>query len=297
MEDCEIPYYVNCGDFISGFPFCEKEDVLEEIREFRENFKALEEKCLIVEGNHDRWYSPFSQKTGYSKKLSKAELVQSVYPSKTIYSNRVFGEDDTYFYQDDLTQKTRFIVLNTHDVPNDVDSAGNPIDTAFEHFVLRQKQLEWFAHKALVLPNEEWAVVLCTHENATVEKRKHLTQAHEAIVGVINAFTSGGKFDIKLPSNVDSALDIDISVDYHGQRGNFTFWVAGHEHKDSIVVENGITSVCILNDSCGAVDRHPYPHFLGMITEHAFDVFIVDRRNRKATAVRIGCGENREFNF
>ena len=53
MFDCSIPYFFNAGDLVSGHGLCPQEELYEEITAYREDFKAIESKCLITLGNHD----------------------------------------------------------------------------------------------------------------------------------------------------------------------------------------------------------------------------------------------------
>ena len=45
MEKCDITFYVNCGDTITGYPFCEKQEIFDELNEYRQAFCDIESKC------------------------------------------------------------------------------------------------------------------------------------------------------------------------------------------------------------------------------------------------------------
>lgn len=70
--------------------------------------------------------------------------------------------------------------------------------------------------------------------------------------------------------------------------------IAGHMHFDGLGATSG--GVPIFITTCdkyvpypGADDYLESQRTLGTITEQAFDVFIVDKKSKKITAVRIGC--------
>ena len=60
---------------------------------------------------------------------------------------------------------------------------------------------------------------------------------------------------------------------------------------------DGMLSTATLNDSIHNAEGSPYKHVKGTDTEQAFDIFTVDKNAHKIYATRIGCGENREFEY
>ena len=213
------------------------------------------------------------------------------------YPNRTFG-DDAYYYTDDYDRKVRYIVLNTHDIPSDeTTEEGFAKYNSFRLFLIRQKQLEWFAHVALDVPSQEWSVVLCSHENAATRSPKHRTHNNPILMGIINAFQNHTSFSMKTQFEDEPFCNADISVDYTDKGGNFIAWVSGHDHRDVIEVIDGVVCTITLHDAVRQ-DGGSYPvRILGTNTEHSFDVFLVNKAKRECKIIRVGYGEDREFTY
>lgn len=297
MDDCGIPYYFNAGDTVASAPFCDPEFIRLEFEESRAAFKAIEDKCLMSIGNHDGVYSTFEEPNDYKENLTKEERFAYFYQWATVYKNRVFGEDYSYYYADDKKNKIRYVVLNTHDIPSDEkDENGFAKYNVFSQYQIRQTQLNWFAHVALDVPDNSWSVVLCSHENDSADEGYH-TANRDLLVGVINAFKTRGKFEGKTDLPEKSWCNASISVDYTNRGGNFIVWVAGHMHEDRMVERDGIVSVCTDSDSCGWASMVKPLHDLGTTAEHRFDVFTINKKEKKVYITRIGFGEDREFRY
>ena len=298
LTACNIPYFINGGDVACFCPYGTKEHLKGEFDGYKRAFRPIEHKCLMVLGNHDGVYSTLPEPHSYAQNITKAETVENGFAFLKQYENRVFGDDGTYYFADDVDAKTRYIVLNTHDVPsNDTDELGRAVYNTFRMFCIRNTQLNWLAHDALALPTSEWSVVLCSHENGTA-KPHHKTRNHSLILGIINAFKRGEKFVGKTEFDDEPYLNAEISVDFTGKGGQFIAWIAGHVHEDLLVNENSIISVSTANDSYGSAAGYLPPHEKDTITEHTFDVFTVDKKAKCVYITRIGgVGTDRIFYY
>jgi hypothetical protein len=298
LTECNISYFFNGGDTVASAPYCDKEFIRSEFVSYEKAFQPIMNKCLMTIGNHDGVYSILPPPHSYRQNLTKAERFEYFFRTGTQYNNRIFGEDYTYFYVDETEKKVRYIVLNTHDVPSDeIDENGYAKYNTFGHFCIRQTQLSWLAHVALNVPSKEWSVVLCSHENATVLKPYHKTRNHSLILGIIDAFRRKKAFHGETDFDDQPYYSAKIDVDFTQGGGNFIAWIAGHEHVDRILSEDGIISVCTRTDSCKNANGVIPPHELGTITEQAFDIFTVDKKRNKVYVTRVGFGEDRQFDF
>ena len=217
-----------------------------------------------------------------------------VFRFETQYSDRVFGPTATYYYVDDKFHKMRYVVLNSHDIPSDErNEKGLPRYDRFRTTAVRQKQMEWFANVALDVPSAGWTVTLCTHENLAKGLEFY---GGEIITGILNAFKNHTKFEGK--TNIGKPeFEVEISVDFIGKGGDFTAWVCGHFHDSVIEVIDGINNISTLNDSLHKPAESPYERKIGTLSEHAFDIFTVDKKKRKIFITRIGAGVDREVEY
>lgn len=296
LFDCSIPYFFNAGDTVSGKGLCEKEDLIKDFVQYRESFSAIEDKCIAVLGNHDMSFSTFEAPAYYAEQMTAEEIYEYIFRPQALYPNRFFGEDGSYYYVDNPSEKMRYVVLNTHDVPSEeLGEDGKPLYNKFRVFSVLQRQLDWFAHVALDVPDDEWSVVLCSHENPCSSEHPDCTPV---IIQIINAFKRHEKLQTKLSfPDAKAYLNVDVSVDYTGRGGNFIAWLCGHIHRDEHVVVDGVTCISTLNDSMGGQDGNNVPHVVGTDTEHSFDVFTVDKKRRIIHVTRVGLGQDREFSY
>ncbi|MBR6748670.1 MAG: metallophosphoesterase [Clostridia bacterium] len=294
LRRCAIPYFYNAGDTISGAGHCLPEDLFLDIDEFRAAFAPVESRCLMVEGNHDTAYSTLGGTRYYAQSLTQAEFNEHFFRCETLYPGRTFGSDGSWYYADDVQHRMRYVILNCHDVPSqEVDAQGVPAYSKFHMCAVRQEQLDWFANVALDVPGQDWTVTLCTHEVPIAECEMY---SGDMILGIINAFRNhtafAGKTDLP-----EAEYNTEINVDYTGRGGNFTLWVGGHTHKDIWGQLEGINCMCCLNDSKHKSAGSPYLRVEGTTTEHAFDVFTVNKKQRKIYITRIGAGEDRVLEY
>ncbi len=302
MDECAIPYFFNAGDIFSGQGICRPEANIAEFIEYRQLFSRIESKCLIVEGNHDAVYSTFEAPDYYAQNLSLAEFYEYYFRFESLYKDRVFGETGTYYYVDDALRKTRLIVLDTHDIPDDsTNDEGRPIYHKFRKSGtgVLESQLEWFANVALDVPTAEWTVVLCTHQPPCYSIPRKEVCNFELIIEILKAFKAHTAFEGDSVFEENRAhYNAKIAVDFTGRGGNFAVWVGGHTHWDDDMVFDGILSVATLNDGMhNEIEDAKHKHIADTTSEQAFDVYTIDKKNHKLYVTRIGCGEDREFTY
>ena len=300
MTECAIPYFFNAGDLFSGQGICKPEANIAEFIEFRKLFSRIEHKCLIVEGNHDAVYSTFEAPDYYAQNISLAEFYEYYFRFEAQYKDRVFGENGTYYYVDDALRRTRLVVLDTHDIPDDsANEEGRPTYHKFRATGtgIMQKQIEWFANTALDVPSPEWTVVLCTHEPPCFTGRDGVC-GYGLIFDILNAFKNHTAFEGSCAyAEPRTHYNSEIKVDYTGRGGNFAVWVGGHTHYDDAKFIDGILSVATVNDGMHNQKESTFEHIAGTVSEQAFDVYTIDRHNRKLYVTRVGGGEDREFDY
>lgn len=246
LTECSIPYFFNGGDIVSGKGICPPELIINDIVEYRRSFRAIEDRCLMVEGNHDTAYSTFKAPVYYAENLSIAEFYEYYFRFMTLYPGRHFGPDRTYYYADNEVTKTRYIVLNTHDIPTDATHPDHkPLYNKFDCYGIRQKQAEWLGKTALNVPDKDWNVFLCTHEPPTVSSGDDsvIICNFRAIADIVNLFRKHKKGKVAEHNSRHPEYDIDLDLDFEERGGNFICWITGHEHIDAIGELEGVKYV------------------------------------------------------
>lgn len=284
------------GDYLYNRVTETKSKVLGEYSCLADSFKRLNVPLFIGKGNHDvNDINPDSD-TEY---LSNEELYKAFLKYSTLRYTGEYGDiDKAYGYFDIPNQKTRYIFVNTVDVP-DRQQANTGISN---------QQLNFIAD-ALRFTDDDWGVVFISHHplqtsdtiNPGGSVANYLNPAHGGtqLLGVINAYRNNTTY-----SDVVSTGDYqyDISVDYSANQSNEVIcMLSGHHHADRYDTVNGI--LMILTTSASYVyqgkdaDGNVISRRHGTRTETSWDIFTIDRLNRTIYATRYGAGTNRQFTY
>ena len=289
---CDIPYFFQGGDVVSGRGIITPEELIEEIRGYKELFYPLQSKCLCAEGNHDRAYSTFLPPAYYVENLKKKEFDDLYFSHIKNDPDKVYGEGG-YYYTDDKKRKVRYIVLNSNDLPNDeTDDRGYAKYNPMFYNGFLQKQIKWFANSALDVPDSGWSVLVCSHISPNGAKYVR-SYNYDLMVGVFEAFGKGIVYEGR-SRNENRLFDAEIVADYTKRGGKVIAWLGGHIHKDEISMVNNVLCIDTAADSAFCSLN---PEKRGTTKEQAFDVFVIEPKSRYGEIVRIGAGEDRSFSF
>ena len=88
-------------------------------------------------------------------------------------------------------------------------------------------------------------------------------------------------------------------IDLKGVQAKVIALISGHEHQDNVKYTAGGTPLIVTDSDCGiqTYKNTKYPYKKGTITEQSFSVFSIDLDNSKIYEVKVGRGEDREFNI
>jgi len=206
-------------------------------------------KIYHAVGNHEY----FSHTTGS----------QLYYDFDSFNDDQIGNLDRHYYYVDNPQQQIRYIILNSFCEMDDTSVGATP---GYE-----QEQLDWLRNVALNVP-AGWTMLIFTHMfyNVTmVENKLSMTAYAQACMAVLDA--------------------------YDGE-GTIAAVIQGHTHRDRIASTHSgipvIITTCDKNgqwvSSTGALDLL-VDRSEGTIREQAFDVMVLNKKERTITAVRIGC--------
>lgn len=171
MGNCNIKYALNCGDMQSRGSLETKEDILAENEQINEMFSPIKDRLLQVVGNHDGAYgwSGGTANSGspYVKQLNENEMFEEYIRANGLNGDVHFDKNSLAFYVDDVSNKVRYIGLDSMNVPNkptDVDENGFALYPKIyvTHFL--QAQYGFLCNDALVtVPSDDWCVVVFGH--------------------------------------------------------------------------------------------------------------------------------------
>ncbi len=296
LRDCSIPYFFDAGDFVSGKAYCPACEIIEDLKETQLLFRDILHKRLVVQGNHDAVFSTMKEPFAYAESIPQSAVYNYIYRYLASYPHICFSSSGMSYYADDIFHKIRYLALNTHEVPSD-DKKENGLQLYNKSCsFFNQKQIEWFVKTALEVPTPDWSIVLCTHE--IFNDSYPDPRGFGLVLDILDAFRRHTSCNIidkcaGLPWN----NNLEISADFNSRGGNVICWVGGHLHYDTIEKHNGIPVISVQNDSLLNSKNSQYTHERGTVSEQAFDIFTVDKSINKVYITRIGCGEDREFEY
>lgn len=261
----DIGYFVCGGDF--PYAYGTKEECIEDTVD---GVKALETvkddlKLFIVRGNHDITIKT-TKETGYT---APYEMTQKIIMEANS-EGAIAHNDKMYYYFDDEENKVRYICLDTCDAPQLGEDAFWGLLYGFS-----SEQADWLINTALNVPGDDWYVIATGHVPCVEEiyaYAEELTNLAEILKDYNN---KRGPFE--------------------NYKGTFVAYICGHNHKDqdatidnTLFISTGTSP--IFNDDVWKREE-------GNISEILMDIFALDKNAKKLYAIRIGAGEDREFNF
>ena len=299
MRRCRIPFFTTGGDNCSQAEEKDPHIFIENMEKVLAHLSPIpHQNILLTVGNHDgeTGSCDYNGETVYYRYQLNNEERSAVFFDwqRESNQNKKFNSDGTYFYMDDPTSKTRFILLNSFwsQWEGDEDGFVPNIEHSFGHTpIFGPQQLKWFAEEALDMPPEYGAVII-THF-APDARDFHVFK------GIVDAFsnqtTYAGSF-----KGVEDFQSTSIAVNYENAYGEIIAVFQGHMHVDTQY--DFFQSVpCINMTTTGAYaavrDENPPDRVKDTASEFAVDAVVIDRESRKIYLTRIGAGEDRVIEY
>lgn len=244
-------------------------------------------------GNHDSGIGQNGNKTPATT-LSETEI-NDLYQSRSRIYDEVRDGDSLYGYKDYPDKKVRLIWLNSFDLPYTLNADGTFKYNFLTQSAYRNDQLNWLASSALILPNNDWQVMIFTHcplpGTFDVAAGQSIVQINStSLVKILNAFQAGVPLVV---SDDDPDFPVVVNADYTAQgKGTIIALISGHIHADGQMVYEGINcietaaSLCYFGDASRVKNTE---------TEDCWDIFSIDTAARKIHAYRFGSGSDRDF--
>lgn len=302
LNDCgKIEFVCFGGDNVGNYPNS-REDHIAMMKDLAARTKDFDMPCLFVQGNHDdnsihgKRADSYVCDTGFE--VTNDIQYDILFSHEEKFENyHSGGEKALYGYYDVPSADTRFVLLNSNDVPYIVNDGVLKYIPQWD-FGYTGKELLWLCEKAL--KNAPKYVIFIEHipfDNAYHSDDVRINS--DALDKITSAFINGEKIHISLE---DDDFGYDIEADFSGERHIVPVRIAGHCHFDSATVDkSGFLSVTTMlagrkNSGVAAdmngvtFEREPYSD-----KESSIDIFTFSPSRGKIFATRYGSGENREF--
>lgn len=244
-------------------------------------FNNIEAFNTQLKGNHDTgtWASDKST-TNLITDAVWANLCMNEFGK---YKGFVIDENNTtcnYFYKDFERQKIRVIALDSLDIPLVVDGVIKYGQTVYG---MQEKQLQWLANTALILPSNEWAVVFISHvPTVSSGGDGQGFKNYSVFSDIVTAFRNGTS-----GTSTSTTTDFEASVTYNfvsQGEGEVICEFHGHTHSD------GNTSDSIVNKLIGFVNSAN--------ANASFDTACIDRTSKVIKTIRYEIvGYDRTINY
>ncbi|HGK7333053.1 TPA: hypothetical protein ACJ511_000120 [Streptococcus suis] len=251
-------------------------------------------KLLYAVGNHD--YNGISFRTDEAKKNNRQWNFSREDVERLLLKDLadiVRPASKHYYYKDFVDTKIRFIVLDTSDVEEQYDSAGNIVTDPLVTYIVRKEQIDWLRRTALQI-EEGWDIVVAMHigiytwedgfaDNSYLHNRS-------AIQEIFRAFNAKSAYAYTIEG--ENSL---TTGDFSASNGKIACVLSGHAHADGHCDKlgfNAIQTVCSYPDIAQKPDRS-----VGDPSEVAVDFVSIDKSARKVTLTRFGYGQNRSYNY
>lgn len=265
--------------------------------------KYVRTAMFMIRGNHDNGAGHQNTEGESADEVLDDNAVKNGFGTKFNYYGEVRDGDSFYFYKDFPDKKVRIIGLDSNDIPLEKkDSTSHyAYDTNTAGF--RAQQLNWFANKALMLPDNTWQVVVFFHipfPNAFGQWAEDNTfkNYHHAIA-ILNAFKNGTSVNINDTSNPDFTIT-GLQADYSKQgQGTLIAVVNGHLHRDDqdTSILNGTPIIEVTTSASFVSSVVNDSKQRNTNDEDAWDIISINTKERKIHCYRFGRGSDRDFTY
>ena len=295
MRACDIPFFVTGGDNSTQSTGFMPDAFEKNVQDVLAQLSPIPRKnILLALGNHDgaTGSKEINGEIYYYRHQLSSEERSRVFFEWQRESNpyKHFDSDGTYYYLDDASTKTRFIILNSFWSEWEGDETGFVSDAQhsfFEYPHFGPRQLQWFAQEALDMPPEYGAVIVAHHAPSAND--------FAVFKGIVDAYSGKGYYEGAY-AGAEEWQATQIAVDYQNAAGEIIAVFQGHLHQDA--ADEVFEDVpCINVTTAGAYwavkGDDAVERVKGTASEFAVDVVRIDRVNRIIYLTRLGAGADR----
>lgn len=277
-------------------------------KEYKQNcFRELRamidrEKYFPVNGNHDDgsiWDKAYINSDKSTNHLTHTELYRLFYNHLPNLGAEFDSENHSLYYMyNDNASKTRYVFLDTGDVPYVFDESGKLKYHAQWLFAMSQKQLDWLVNKALKFDEDGWSVLFVSHSLLLpdeIENPPEISRNMELLRRIVLSYKNGKDYNEQFGSG-DFQRNINAQFSEY-KRGEAIGFFVGDYHYDYIGHYDDIPIILTGNAVMYDKGSKNQKRRDGDASELLFDVITVDKETKAIHIVRVGAGENREAKY
>lgn len=300
MSACDIPFFVTGGDNCTQSTEFMPSDFEPNMQDLLKQLQPIPQKNIILSvGNHDGATGMKPDENGeplyYRYQLNNEERSRIFFEwQRESNEYKHFDSDGTYYYLDDASTKTRYIVLNSFWSLWEGDEDGFVSDVQHSFFQSHRfgpKQLKWFATTALDMPPNYSAVIVVHFAPGAYD--------FEIFKGIVDAFSAQTVYEGEYVG-AEEWQNVSMAVNYENANGEIIAVFQGHNHTNAEY--DYFESVpCINTTTTGAhwavKDENAQARIKDTASEFAVDAVVIDKTERKIYITRLGAGEDRVIDY
>ena len=318
MDECKIKNALDLGDHTSRGYIDDRATSDAQFDACRELVAPIAEDILPTQGNHDGTMSMSSGTVAY---YTPAEALDQVYGGMRTDIPIVWDEHGTGYYADDRSRRIRYIMLNTC---SRGDFAGDLVaNGGYTYFRFTQGQYDLVKEALSTMPNDRWRVVVASHvppvgeadrfgDGASVSNLKTRFPDAPEMRKLLAAYVNRGTASIDYVDASVSYGNAKLTADFSNAKGRLIAYHTGHLHVDLLwnvgdicdSTVNDKLAFPILGHRCDSFNEAQgstssveaalkAERVAGTVTEHSFDVVVVDPDNDVMNLIKIGAGGDR----
>ena len=183
MDNCDIKFALCLGDTQTRGCHATKDLLLAENKDIDAMFAPIKDRLLRTQGNHDGNYGlldrdgngkynnddasgnlkPTDEKETYVYSLTPGEMHSAIYRKVGLVGDCHFDTSGTGYWIDDVSNKVRYIVLNTQNTEYKLQDDGTAKYPPMWVFRFTQSQFDLTIEALNTVPSDAWAVVVAGH--------------------------------------------------------------------------------------------------------------------------------------
>ena len=308
MEACDMRYALCLGDVVTRGADKTAASMDASFSAAEALLLPIRDRLLQTQGNHDgSWGAEDLDDDGdvegteyYCHNFTPQKLHGLIYRKVGLVGEVHFDASGSGYYVDDVSNKVRYILLNSHNNTHSENEDGTARYNNMRVFRFCQSQYDLTVEALRTIPGDDWAVITASHAP--------LNDSYAAIFGgtagdhvlmrrLLAAYKNKTAFSGSFAGTYGDDA-VSVTADFSGAKGQYIAHFAGHSHTDSCGVYDGITVITTRCDgkeeNDAALNEEKVP---GTTTEQSFDVFTVNRATRRIVATKIGAGGSRTISY
>lgn len=311
MDECGIKYALVLGDVVTRGAADTEKAMEHSFEQAEVLLSPIRRRALQTQGNHDgAWGAKDLDGDGdvesdetYCYNYPPAKLHSRIYRKAGLVGDCHFDSSGTGYYIDDMSNRVRYIMLNSHNLPYEENEDGTAKYNTMRLFRFGQSQYDMVVEALTTVPGDDWCVVTASHAPLSNEytatfggSNSEGTGDNILMRGLLKAYADKTVFSGTFAGTFGGDK-VSVEADFIQAKGEFVAHFGGHLHIDT----NGVYGVTVITSRCDGKCENSAEllaqRVADTVTEQSFDVFTIDRAAKTIYATKIGAGEDRVIRY